>query len=91
MAVLPLLFGSIVLASWAFWALHAFQAFVPGILGFYHLSGIVGSSIALNLAKKGCKVTLLDASPHAASAASGESWAWLNANRKAPEHYRGMY
>ena len=56
---------------------------------FPHVAGIIGSSIALNLAKKGCKVTLLDAAPHAASAASGESWAWLNANRKAPDHYRG--
>ena len=54
-----------------------------------YIAGIIGSSIALNLTKKGCKVTLLDGAPHAASAASGESWAWLNANRKAPEHYRG--
>ena len=53
------------------------------------IAGIIGSSIALNLTKKGCKVTLLDSASHAASAASGESWAWLNANRKAPEHYRG--
>ena len=52
-------------------------------------AGIIGSSIALNLAKQGCKVTLLEASPHPASAASGESWAWLNANRKSPDHYRG--
>ncbi len=68
----------------------AFDVYVEATSkAFLHVTGIIGSSIAMNLAKKGCKVTLLDAAPHAASAASKESWAWLNANRKAPDHYRG--
>ena len=51
--------------------------------------GIVGSSIGMHLAGKGYKVTILDAEFAPASQATGRSWAWLNANRKEPEHYKG--
>lgn len=53
-------------------------------------AGLIGSSIAMHLAKKGCQVTVLEASPHPAAGASGKSWAWLNANHKQPAHYRDL-
>jgi hypothetical protein len=31
----------------------------------------------------------LEAGPAAAAGATGKSWAWLNANAKKPQHYRG--
>jgi glycine/D-amino acid oxidase-like deaminating enzyme len=42
-------------------------------------AGIVGSSIAYNLSKRGCEVTVLDKQGPAAQA-SGNSFAWINAS-----------
>ncbi|KAL0021768.1 hypothetical protein WJX79_006996 [Trebouxia sp. C0005] len=53
-------------------------------------AGLIGSSIAMQLAKKGCLVTIVEASAQPAAGASGKSWAWLNANRKQPAHYRDL-
>ena len=52
-------------------------------------AGIIGSSIAANLAQKGCKVTVLEAGPRPAEGATAKTWAWLNANKKSPPHYKG--
>lgn len=53
-------------------------------------AGLIGSSIAMQLAKKGCPVTVLEASAQPAAGASGKSWAWLNANHKQLAHYRDL-
>ncbi|KAL0045603.1 hypothetical protein WJX82_011039 [Trebouxia sp. C0006] len=53
-------------------------------------AGLIGSSIAMHLAKKGCPVTVLEGSAQPAAGASGKSWAWLNANHKQPAHYRDL-
>jgi glycine/D-amino acid oxidase-like deaminating enzyme len=37
------------------------------------------------------QVTVLEAGPAAAAGATGKSWAWLNANAKKPQHYRGEF
>lgn len=50
-------------------------------------AGLIGSSVAMHLAKKGCHVQVLEAA-EPASGASGKSWAWLNANRKQPVRFR---
>lgn len=52
-------------------------------------AGIVGSSIAANLAQKGCKVTVVDAAQRPGEGATAKTWAWLNANKKSPSHYKG--
>ena len=52
-------------------------------------AGILGSSIAANLAQKDCRVTVLEAAQRPAEGATAKSWAWLNANRKTPTHYAG--
>ena len=54
-------------------------------------AGILGSSIAANLAQKDCRVTVLEAAQRPAEGATAKSWAWLNANRKTPNHYAGVY
>ena len=52
-------------------------------------AGIIGSSIAATLAQKGCKVTIIEAAPRPAEGATAKTWAWLNANKKSPPHYKG--
>jgi glycine/D-amino acid oxidase-like deaminating enzyme len=52
-------------------------------------AGIIGSSIAVNLAQRDCKVTVLEAAQRPAEGATAKSWAWLNSNRKTPGHYAG--
>lgn len=49
-------------------------------------AGIVGASVAYELAKAGAKVTIFEASS-AAGGASTASFAWTNANGKAPHAY----
>jgi glycine/D-amino acid oxidase-like deaminating enzyme len=49
-------------------------------------AGIVGASVAYELAKTGAKVTIFEASS-AARGASTASFAWTNANGKAPRSY----
>ena len=49
-------------------------------------AGIVGASIAYELAKAGAKVTIFEAS-HAAGGASAVSFAWTNATGKTPYSY----
>ncbi|HWJ76169.1 MAG TPA: FAD-dependent oxidoreductase [Kaistia sp.] len=49
-------------------------------------AGIVGASVAYELAKTGAKVTVFEAS-NAAGGASTASFAWTNANGKAPRSY----
>jgi glycine/D-amino acid oxidase-like deaminating enzyme len=52
-------------------------------------AGILGSAVALNLAREGVQVTVLDclrdADPGVATRAS---WAWINAHQKSPLSYR---
>lgn len=52
--------------------------------------GIIGASIAYHLATRGARVTVFEkAAP--ASAASGHSFAWINAHyRKLPDHYHRL-
>ena len=52
-------------------------------------AGIVGASIGVNLARKGCKVTVLDSAHGPGHGATAKSWAWLNGNKKSPPHYKG--
>lgn len=54
-------------------------------------TGIIGSSIAHHLSSAGCNVTVLDGASKPAEGATGKSWAWLNANRKTPVHYKGRH
>jgi glycine/D-amino acid oxidase-like deaminating enzyme len=52
-------------------------------------AGILGSAVALNLARKGVQVTVLDRLGDAvAGDATRASWAWINANQKFPLSYR---
>lgn len=53
-------------------------------------AGIIGASIAVNLTRRGCSVTVLESSAHPAQGATAKSWAWLNANRKEPAHYKEL-
>ena len=49
-------------------------------------AGILGASIAYHLCRRGAQVTLIDQAGPAA-AATGASWAWLNASHRNPRHY----
>lgn len=49
-------------------------------------AGIVGTSVAYEVAKAGAKVTIVEAS-HAAAGSSSVSFAWTNANGKSPRSY----
>jgi glycine/D-amino acid oxidase-like deaminating enzyme len=49
-------------------------------------AGIVGTSVAYELAKAGARVTVIEAS-HAAAGSSSASFAWTNANGKTPRSY----
>lgn len=49
-------------------------------------AGIVGSSVAYRLSKRGAEVLLLDAS-EPASGTTSASFAWVNANNKTPKPY----
>jgi glycine/D-amino acid oxidase-like deaminating enzyme len=54
-------------------------------------AGILGSAVALNLARMGVKVTVLDRLGEAeAGEATPASWAWINANQKYPISYRRL-
>ncbi|KAK9824712.1 hypothetical protein WJX74_000161 [Apatococcus lobatus] len=53
-------------------------------------AGLLGSSAAWQLAKRGCEVVVIEAAKRPAEGASGKSWAWLNANRKTPSHYKEL-
>ncbi len=54
-------------------------------------AGIVGTSIAFHLARRGAKVTLIDAGEpgkkSAIQSATAVSFAWMNARDKNPRHY----
>ena len=52
-------------------------------------AGIVGSAIAFHLARRGAKVTLLDAG-EPGMGASSHSFAWINAFGKEPRHYNEL-
>eukprot|EP00961_Rhodomonas_salina_P062578 840097-Rhodomonas_salina.1 len=45
-------------------------------------SGIVGLSVAEALARRGCKVRVVDRLPEPRGEATPRSWAWINANSK---------
>lgn len=59
--------------------------------------GIVGSNVALNLARRGINVTVFDRLGESElGATTPASWAWINANQKSPQAYQwlnqlGMY
>jgi glycine/D-amino acid oxidase-like deaminating enzyme len=52
-------------------------------------AGIVGASISFHLARRGVRVTLVDAGAPA-SGATGVSFAWINARDKNPRHYHDL-
>jgi glycine/D-amino acid oxidase-like deaminating enzyme len=52
-------------------------------------AGIVGSSIAFHLARRGAKITLIDAGEPGKSTTS-VSFAWMNARDKDPRHYHDL-
>jgi glycine/D-amino acid oxidase-like deaminating enzyme len=52
-------------------------------------AGIVGASIAFNLAERGAQVTILDAADPG-QGASTVSFAWLNGRDKNPRHYHDL-
>jgi glycine/D-amino acid oxidase-like deaminating enzyme len=53
--------------------------------------GIMGSSVALNLARRGIKVTVFDRLGESAlGATTPASWAWINANQKSPQAYQWL-
>jgi glycine/D-amino acid oxidase-like deaminating enzyme len=49
-------------------------------------AGVLGSAMALRLARAGCQVTICERD-HPGGGASGRSFAWLNARNKDPEAY----
>jgi glycine/D-amino acid oxidase-like deaminating enzyme len=51
--------------------------------------GVIGASVAFRLAEAGARVTLLEAS-RLANGTSGTSFAWMNANNKAPLEYHRL-
>lgn len=51
-------------------------------------AGIVGLSVARELARKGVHVTVVEREERAGSVATAKSWAWLNANGKQPLEYQ---
>jgi glycine/D-amino acid oxidase-like deaminating enzyme len=51
-------------------------------------AGIVGLSVARELACKGVHVTVVEREEKAGSVATAKSWAWLNANGKQPLEYQ---
>ncbi len=51
-------------------------------------AGIVGVSVAEALARRGCKVRVVDRLPYAKGKATPASWAWINANSKKPKSYQ---
>ncbi|KAG2490325.1 hypothetical protein HYH03_011275 [Edaphochlamys debaryana] len=53
-------------------------------------AGIVGSAIAHKVARAGAKVRVLDPVTPGTGGATRMSWAWINANKKHPEHYRDL-
>ena len=53
-------------------------------------AGILGSLTAFRLAKAGNEVTLIDSSEDLSTGATGNSFAWLNAFTKTPDHYHGL-
>lgn len=55
-------------------------------------AGIVGASIALQLSRQGCSVTVLeaDAQPASYSSTTSKSWAWINSNSKKPQSYHDL-
>ena len=52
-------------------------------------AGVIGACLALRLAEAGLEVTLLD-QDQPGQAATQWSFAWLNANDKAPHHYHAL-
>jgi glycine/D-amino acid oxidase-like deaminating enzyme len=53
--------------------------------------GIMGSSVALNLARRGIKVTVFDRLDESGlGATTPASWAWINANQKSPQAYQWL-
>ncbi|MGI9436382.1 MAG: NAD(P)/FAD-dependent oxidoreductase [Geminicoccaceae bacterium] len=52
-------------------------------------AGIVGASIAYHLARRGADVLILDQTGPAAGA-TGKSFAWINANHSASDHYHRL-
>jgi glycine/D-amino acid oxidase-like deaminating enzyme len=53
--------------------------------------GIVGSSVALNLARRGIKVSVFDRLGESVlGATTPASWAWINANQKSPQAYQWL-
>ncbi|KAG2447448.1 hypothetical protein HYH02_007773 [Chlamydomonas schloesseri] len=53
--------------------------------------GIVGAAIANAASRVGAKVRVLDVEPRPGCGGSTRStWAWLNAQKKLPEHYRDL-
>ncbi|KAL6749224.1 hypothetical protein V8C86DRAFT_1797451, partial [Haematococcus lacustris] len=53
-------------------------------------AGIMGASVSLHLARRGASVTVLDPLSDPPGSATRASWAWLNANKKNPVHYRDL-
>lgn len=53
-------------------------------------AGIVGSTIAAELARRGCRVTVLEQDSHAGNRCTRYSWAWINANSKQPAAYQAL-
>ncbi|KAJ1484352.1 hypothetical protein T484DRAFT_1797248 [Baffinella frigidus] len=53
-------------------------------------SGIVGLSIAIQVATRGCKVTLIDRLPACGGECTPNSWAWINGNGKSPLAYQRL-
>jgi glycine/D-amino acid oxidase-like deaminating enzyme len=54
-------------------------------------AGIVGSSVALNLARRGINVTVLDREDSKGlGITTPASWAWINANNKSPQQYQWL-
>ena len=51
-------------------------------------AGIVGVCVAYNLAKRGCRVVLIEKEERASQGATLKSWAWINANGKLPHSYQ---
>ena len=53
--------------------------------------GIMGSSVALNLARRGVNVTVVDREDSKElGVTTPASWAWINANNKSPQQYQWL-
>jgi hypothetical protein len=53
-------------------------------------SGVVGLSVAVQLAVRGCKVTVVDRQSSCGGECTPNSWAWINANSKQPLEYQRL-